>query len=283
MPAASDRGARGRRWLVSLAVIAVALLLLDIAAPSATAPVRRAAGTVLGPVERALAPADDDLTMLRRERDALAQQLREERRTATEGGQLADLLAAPHVAGKDLLPARVVAVGAVGASGPERVTIDVGSRDGATVGLAVVTDVGLVGRVVSLSRWTSDVVVLGSGDLTVAVRVTPAAGKRSGLGSLRAGTGARGVPREAGQLSVSLVSGASLSVGDTLETLGSPDGHPLPAGIPVARVVRVDDDPGAITPRGAAAPLVPLDALDVVGVVLTVPRGTPRPTTTGGA
>ena len=92
----------------------------------------------------------------------------------------------PTCPGASFVPARVVGVGREGAAGPERVTLDVGARDGVRADLSVVNADGLVGRVVAVSPWTCDVLLVGSADLVVGVRV----GAAGTLGSV--GSGARG-------------------------------------------------------------------------------------------
>ena len=136
-------------------------------------------------------------------------------RSLEEARRLSALLEAPATRAVRFVPARVVAVGAQGASGPERITIDAGSRDGVTKDLTVVSAEGLVGRVVSTGPWTSDVLLVGSADLTVGVRV----GRAGTLGSITGATGER--PRPAGQLSLELVQRGTVGVGDPVTTMGS--------------------------------------------------------------
>jgi rod shape-determining protein MreC len=190
--------------------------------------------------------------------------------------RLADLLASAQARGAPLVPARVVAVRADGASGPSRATVDAGSRDGVTEGLTVVSADGLVGRVVSVAPWTADVLLLGAADATVGVRVGQA-------GTLGAVTGAAGPrPRPAGQLALTLVQRGSVAVGDQVRTLGSAGGRPFQPGITVGTVTAVDPGRGQLAPTAAITPAVDVTTLDVVGVLLGAPRSTPRPTLTGG-
>jgi rod shape-determining protein MreC len=171
----------------------------------------------------------------------------------------------------------VVAVGRAGVAGPERVTIDVGSRDGVRLDQCVVAADGLVGRVVSVAPWTSDVLLLGSADLAVGVRV----GSAGVLGTV--GSGAKGAHRRpAGQLNLGVVQRGAVHPGDPVETLGSVGGSPFPAGIPVGVVTVTDQSPGDLTPSAAVRPAVDVTTLDVVAVLLTTARSTPRPSATPG-
>ena len=83
-----------------------------------------------------------------------------------------------------------------------------------------------MGRVVSTGPWTSDVLLVGSADLTVGVRV----GRSGTLGSLTGAAGER--PRPAGQLSLELVQRGVVRVGDSVTTMGSVGGRPFVAGHP---------------------------------------------------
>ena len=157
---------------------------LGVSGAAALEPVRGAAAAVLGPLERLLGPGDDEVSAARAEQAALATRLAAaQREVAAAAPSPASSRARPSP-GARLVPARVVAVGASGPAGPERVTIDAGSRDGVEVDRTVVAAEGLVGRVVSVAPWTSDVLLVGSPDLTVGVRVGPRGvlGEASGRG-----------------------------------------------------------------------------------------------------
>ncbi len=266
---------RSRRLLATLVVLTVVVLAADLAGAPGTDAVRSAAGTVFGPVEGLLAPAvhrDDPSAREARastDADILAARV-------TEAAAFQRLLKAPETKGRAFVPARVVAVGRTGAAGPERVTIDAGTRDGLRTDLAVVDADGLVGRVVAVSPWTADVLLVGAADLTVSVRVGSGV-----LGSV--GSGATGPRRQrAGDLTLTPVQRGVVSHGDAVTTLGSLDGTPYPPGLRVGTVTQVDSDPAALVPTAGVAPAVDVSTLDVVGVLVTPARTTPRTTATGG-
>lgn len=267
---------RSRRLLTTFVLLTVVVLAADLAGAPGTGALRTAAGTVLGPVEALLRPAarsdDAGVKAVRAATDAdtVAAQ-------AAEAAAFQRLLKAPETKGRAFVPARVVAVRRTGAAGPERVTIDVGSRDGLRTELAVVDADGLVGRVVSVAPWTADVLLIGSADLTVSVRTGTGV-----LGSV--GSGARGPRRQAaGELTLTPVQRGVLSRGDVVTTLGSLDGTPYLPGLRVGTVTEVDADPAALVPTAAVTPAVDVSRLDVVGVLVTPARTTPRTTVTGGA
>ncbi|MCE1180676.1 MAG: rod shape-determining protein MreC [Micrococcales bacterium] len=273
-----QRVGRGR-LLAALLALTVALLVTDLAGGVTSSRVRAGGAAVFGPLQRLVGPDPRaELSRVTAERDALAQRDRTDHQALAEAKESARLLESPALTGARLVPARVVAVGAVGAAGPERVTIDVGTRDGVRRDLSVVTADGLVGRVVSVAPWTSDVLVIGARDLTVGVRV----GDDGRLGAV-SGAGAPGAaPRSAGQLNLTLVQQGALRPGDRITTLGSVDNRPFVPGVPVGTVLAVDGDQGRLAPSGAVRPAVDTGALHVVGVLLSGPRTTPRVSVTTG-
>ena len=277
--AVSGRGTstRSRRLLTVALAVTGLVVALGASGAAGLEPVRGAAATVLGPLERLLGPRDDEVSAARAEQTALATRLAAAQRevAALNGG--AGILEAPALAGARLVPARVVAVGASGPAGPERVTIDAGSRDGVEVDRTVVAAEGLVGRVVSVAPWTSDVLLVGSPDLTVGVRV----GHRGVLGEASGAALAGGARPQPGLLSFALVDRGTAAVGDAVTTLGSVGDRPYVPGIPVGTVTTVQAAGGRLAPTGTITPSVDPTSLDVVAVVLTAGRGMPRPAATG--
>ena len=266
------RGTSHRRLLVALLALTLLLVAVDVAGGPGPGLLRSAGGAAFGPLERLVSPSgegdpSDVVSSL-----GVAQA----GRTSVAAQQVSRLRATPGLAGAALLPAAVVAVGRQSAAGPERVTIDVGSRDGVVVDQCVVNADGLVGRVVAVSPWTADVLLLGDADLVVGVRVG-ATGTLASLGS--GGAGAH--RRPAGLLNLEAVQRGSVRDGDLVTTLGSVGGA-FPAGLPVGEVTAVDPARGSLAATAAVRPAVDPTALDVVGVVLSTARSVPRPAVTGG-
>lgn len=275
-----DAPDRRRRRLVALAVLVTcALLLVDLVGGPGLGLLRRGAATVLGPLERVLAPsgrAGED--QLRRENEDLQNALRQSEVAGAESAGSSALLSSPSTAGARVVPARVVGVAAPGPQGVVRLTIDVGSRDGIDVDRTVVASGGLVGRVASVAPWTSDVLVLGGPDVVVGARVGTAGALATVGGSTVAAT-----DRTQGRLGLALVQTGALAVGDEVRTLGSVDGRPFVPGVLVGRVTAVEPQRGRLAPSGTVAPAVDVSTLSVVGVLLSAPRATSRPAVTGGA
>jgi rod shape-determining protein MreC len=267
---------RSRRLLLAALVATGLVAATGLAGSGGLAPVRGAAASVLGPLERLLGPGEDAVSRARADQAALAARLAVAQRAAAARPELDALLADPALAGRPLVAARVVAVGSSGPAGPERVTIDAGSRDGVEPDRTVVAAEGLVGRVVSVAPWTSDVLLLGSPDLAVGVRV----GERGVLGEA-SGSAVTGAARPAaGLLSLGLVERGSMATGDAVTTLGSVGGRPYVPGIPVGTVRSVDPGVGRLSATGTVAPAVDPASVDVVAVVLGGPRTAPRPAVT---
>lgn len=267
-----------RRLAVAAVLLTALVVLADLSGALDLRPVRVLAAAGLGPLERVAGPGEDEASRLRAENTRLEARLAEADRRLAESADARALLADPSANGLPLVLARVVAVGAPGPAGPERVTLDAGSRDGVEEGRTVVAAGGLVGRVVSVAPWTCDVLLLGGPDLAVGVRVGS-----SGVLGEASGSAADGAPApEPGTLSLSLVERGGMAVGDPVTTLGSAGGRPFVAGVRVGTVTAVDPTAGRLAATGTVTPAVDPTALDVVGVVVGPARGTPRPTATGG-
>jgi rod shape-determining protein MreC len=265
-----------RRLVVAAVLLTVLALLADLSGAVDLTRVRGVAAAALGPLERAVGPRDDAVSALEAENTRTSAELDGVRRRLAESIDAQALVADPAMRGRALVLARVVAVGSSGPAGPERVTIDVGSRDGVEPDTTVVAAEGLVGRVVGVAPWTSDVLLVGAPDLAVGVRV----GARGVLGEA-SGAAAAGAPAPGpGELSLALVERGRMSRGDDVRTLGSVDGRPFVAGVRVGRVARVERAAGRLSDTGTLVPAVDTTSLDVVAVVLDPVRDDPRPRVT---
>ena len=231
-----------RRLLPALLALTALVLVADLAG-APLGPLRGVGTAVLGRVERAVAPGDDEAA--ERERETI-RRLEDERGVAGEEDELS-------TKGADSVTARVVGVDRTGVSGPERITLDVGMRDGIRVDRAVIAPDGLVGRVVDVAEGTSDIEVLGSARAAV------------GIGTL---TGSDPTTsHDADELVVTQLRRDRASVGDEVVTLGSPGQRPYPPGISVGRVTSVAKAPGELTDTALVEPSVDLATLDVVAVL----------------
>lgn len=253
--------------LAGLLALTVLVVLVDVARPGLTDPVRRAAATVFAPAQSALTGwTDDRLTEVTRERDELAARVQELEAEIRTGEQLDELqAAAAGWGGHELLPTRVVGFSSDSTPvGGRTVTIDAGERDGVRVDQTVISSDGLVGRVVRSAPSSADVVLIGGSDVVVGVRF----GDEGALGSVD-GRPAPGLPpRGSGELTLTSLGDSPITEGDLVTTLGSPDSIPYVAGIPLGTVTSVDPDDGSLGETAAVSPFIDPDTLDLVAVVL---------------
>lgn len=257
-------------------VLATAVVMgLDAASVRAALPeaLRAGGAAVMSPVLTRVAesfpPPPDDATALAESQARLAlteDQLR-------QSAQQVELAQTPHItaladSGHEAMLARVVAIGANGPAGPERLTIDVGSDDGVSLDQSVVAADGLVGRTVRVGSTTSDVLILGAPDLVIGARALDSAL----LGTVSAPASADPASREQGQLTFTAISFGDLREGEQVVTVGSPDETPFVAGLPVGTITSVDASSGRVNVTAALAPAVEIGRLDVVAVVVVAGR-----------
>lgn len=263
-----------RLLLVLLLLTAFTLTALDVRSGDGSPfdAVRRATDAVLGPAQRAVggaargigglfggAASDEEVQRLREENARLRSDLVRGEADARRAAELDALLALKDAGTYTVVPAQVTALGS--AFGFElTVTIDAGSRDGIRPGQTVVNGDGLVGRTTRVGPFTSTVLLLTDPGFTVGARLT-----REGTVGLATGDGS-------GALTYSLVEGGRITAGDALLTTGSQTFVP---GVPVGRVTSVDPA-GPLVTTAQVEPFVRVGALDVVGVVTSPPRSTPR-------
>lgn len=268
-----------RRLLSAGLALTILVLLLDLAGSPVPVRLRSAGAVVAGPVQRVLAGvAPGETTRLQQENALLRTELARDTVSLAEAARLGRLLSSPSGDRAGALAARVIAASTT-ASGARAVTLDVGSRDGVEPDLTVVAADGLVGRVVSVGPWSSDVRVLGGAEITVGVRV----GKAGSMGSVGVASPVDTPERPRGTLSLTLVDQGRITVGDVVTTLGSVGERPYPPGLVVGRVTSVDPQRGQLTATAVVRPAVDPSALDVVAVLLGGPRDVPRAPTSGQA
>lgn len=263
-----ERPGRPRAVLLAgLLALTTVLMLVDIARPTITDPLRRAAATVFAPAQSALTGwTDDRLTEVTRERDELDARVKELEAEIRTGEQLTELeQAAAGWGGHELLPTRVVGFSSgTTPVGGQTVTIDVGEDDGVSVDQTVVSSDGLVGRVVRTAPGSADVVLIGGSDVVVGVRF----GEARALGSVGGRPPPGLPPRASGELTLTALGDTEITEGDLVSTLGSPDSIPYVAGIPLGSVTSVDPEDGSLGGTAVVSPFVDPDTLDLVAVVL---------------
>lgn len=140
--------------------------------------------------------------------------------------------------------------------------IDKGTSSGLKLGNPVIGAKGLAGKVVAVSATTATVLMLDDPSFAVGVRLDT-----SGTPALAQGQGVNEPIR------VSLVTpGTPFSHNQVLDTSGL-QGEVFPPGIPVGRVIRASNPPGALQESVSLEPVVDYANLQFVKVLLWVAPG----------
>lgn len=267
-------GPRRRRWnpgvvTAVLIVAALTLMLLDVrggptdllraVGAAIGGPLQSAASGLLGAIPEQVQRPDADalrqrVARLEAENDHLsvANELLAEQFSALAGERALNHFA-ETVEGATVT-ARVV--GAVSPPAQAAVTIDAGADAGIVPDSAVLVPDGVVGRIVQVGPTTSTVQLITSPDSGIAVRL-----ERSRQTGLVQGTAD---PHRLALRHVDPL--APLQAGEAVLTMGSADGRPFPAGLPVGTLHDVGTV-GDVNRRLAVVPAVELGRLDGVVVV----------------
>ncbi len=277
------RGGSSKLVVGLLIAASVAIITVDAASDDSSPvdPARAVVGNVIGPVESSTAAAVrplretfayfSDNDRLREDVARLSAQnskLRSEvEQTPLDRNRLAELDGLTRTAnetGYALVASRVVGMGPM-QSFSRTVTIDAGTSSGVHEDMTVLNNDGLVGRVISATRSTANVLLILDTDSVVGGRL----GSNNEIGFLRG----RGVTADRGRLSLDLVDhSVTPAKGDVVVTWGSQNGVPYVAGIPIGKVESVFSTPRELAKHAVIDPFVDFTSLDVVGVV--VPRQT---------
>ena len=226
-------------------IVGVIMLVLSLVAPASYAAVRGAALDATSPVTGALSEvgatvgglasgagdywdAANQNAKLKRERAALRRQLLRAQAIAQENRQLKAALGLRERSRTAVAAGRIV--GSSFQSPRRFAVLSVGRRDGVAVGMPVRTADGLVGRVVDAGSIASRVLLVSDRSNIVPARIL-----RGGTPVISTGRGDGTVdirPLEVGR--------NPFRRGDIIVTSGT--GGLYPPLIPIARVVRLDDD-----------------------------------------
>lgn len=261
---------RSTSLLLGLTVLSLVLLTVDLRASGAGvgSTLREGVQSVLSPVQRAVSTAtkpfagfveslsdlfsvNADNERLRARVLELEQEVARLRSLENRVREFEALLGVAAPEGLETITAEVLAVG-VSEFDHIRV-ISKGRNDGIGVGMPVIDEGGLVGRVVSVTATTAHVRLVVDPTESVAVRVerTGETGWLSGRGS--------------GPMILELLNtDAAVLAGDILVTA---DGK-YPSGIPVATVVRAARSEVGFSLRTEATPTAALSRIDLVHVLI---------------
>jgi rod shape-determining protein MreC len=150
-------------------------------------------------------------------------------------------------------------VGVVPAPDTHQIILDKGESDGVRVGAPVIDAYGLFGRVVEVSRFTSQVLLVTDANHAVPVRIN-----RNGVRSIAGGTGD---PLYLELENVPIT--ADVTEGDLVETSGLGGG--FPPGYPVGRIHSVRIEPTSAFAIVEVEPMAQLDRSRHLLVILDLP------------
>jgi rod shape-determining protein MreC len=273
---------RTRLVLGVLLIIAIALITLDFRDGGAS-PARGLGAAIFGPIERVTHDVTDPVASLfdsitggpsaqgtiadlQRQNAELRTALSAAQLNKTARKQLTQLLQLDAGAYK-IVTANVIAAGG-GFS--DTVTLDAGSNDGIKVDETVLNGSGFVGTVTQVSANTSTVLLASDASSVVGVEL-------AGGGQIGSVTGTGKSMSGSALLRLSLFdANAVLHPGQQVVTYASVGNKPQVQGVPVGTIVSVSRNAGALTQSAMVRPAVSFTALGVVGVVVQVPRHTPR-------
>src|SRR6266498_5404808 len=193
-------------------------------------------------------------------------ELRKAHETVAENERLQGLLNLKEKTSYDQVPARVIA------RDPSvwfnTITLNRGSSSGVAINMPVVTASGIVGRVVAVSPWTAQVMLI-TDEKAAAGAVVGQLGESGALGSAR-GLG------QTGLIELRYVSGLQkVEVGDYILTTGQ-DGI-YPPGLNVGDVVEVKHGTATQPHQIYVRPSARLDQMEEVAVLLYHPPQRPAP------
>jgi len=146
-------------------------------------------------------------------------------------------------------------------------TLNRGSKDGVVANDPVIGDLGLIGKVISVSPTTSEVLLILDGEGQVSALVRGSAG--NGTFGIVQGTykrGSRLTPE--GNLQMLFRREDNVNAGDLVLTAGA--GGVYPKDIPIGKVIEIQLDPTGLLKTAFIEPLVNFDMLEEAYIVKMV-------------
>jgi len=201
---------------------------------------------------------------LKEELAATQLQVRNAQQATDENERLKGLLGLKEQTGCERIAARVIARDS--SAWFNTITINRGSSSGLALNMPVVTGSGIVGRVIALSPWTAQVMMI-TDEKAAAGAIVGQIGGSGALGSVR-GLGNNGL------IEMRYVSGLEkVEVGNYILTTGQ-DGI-YPPGLTVGEVVQVKAGTATQSHEILIRPSAKLDQLEEVAVLLYHPPARP--------
>ncbi len=271
-------------WLLTLLVVNFALMAVDARDDASKQRVIRVwTQTLALPFERATSSvggsstnlikriinfnrAADENVRLQQKVDALESDLRNARQAESENERLKGLLGLKEKTGYDSVAARVIARDP--SAWFNTLTINQGSTSGIELNMPVVTGGGIVGRVVAVSPWTAQVMLITDEQAAVGA-IVGQLGQSSALGSVKGGG-------KNGLVEMHHVPGVEkVEVGDYVLTTGQDAIYP--PGLNVGEVVQVTHGTATQPHVIYLKPGARLDQLAEVAVLRYHPPQRPAP------
>lgn len=270
----ANRGANRTRLLwVSLLVTSLFLITLDLrginlinsirtGSQSFLAPIQRVGSNVLSPFSNLFTDlsnfgrTNSKIDSLKTENEELKSQLIFNKNVLGELEQLKGVLDLAGQARFKVVAARVISKGGTGTFS-ETLVLDAGSDAGIMRDMTVIASAGLVGVVKSTTKSSAVVLLMSDPSFRIGVRIagTQDMGILSGEGE--------------GKFSLRMLSATGqLNPGDVLLSRGSSGDKPFVPGVPVGKVITIDNSTGQLTKQGRVMGFVDLNALGVVSVVV---------------
>ena len=274
-------GNRSRLLLILLLVSSLFLITLDLRGVNLAGSIRSGVATVFSPVEnlfsklfspignfasdfRNFGQSKSKIKQLEKEVDLLKSKEVLDEDLVGQLSQLKNVLDLAGRGGYKVVAAKVINRGS-SATFKQTVTIDVGSGDGVSKNMTVISNGGLVGVVKSVNANSSIVLLMSDPTFKIGVRIagTQGIGVVSGQGGNK-------------YLLQLLDATGEIKVGDVLVARGSEGGRPFVPGVPVGTVTSVQSNASSITQNADVEGLSNLDRIGVVAVVVSAPKQDPR-------
>lgn len=278
---ASGGSNRSRLLVIILIVTSLFLITLDLRGVSITKGSRSATQSILAPIQRGVSdifsPVGSffsDIKNFGKTKAQLKELKAANSRLRTQAildadtkGQLAKLKGVLNLAGRGgykVVSARVIGRGSA-STFSQTITIDAGTSDGIQKDMTVMSDVGIVGIVKSVSATSSIVLLMSDPTFRIGVRIA----RSQSVGVLFG----QGSNRYSFQL---LDASGSINQKDILISLGSENSRPFVPGLPVGYVVAVDKTTASLTQTATVQGYSNLNGLGVVSVIVSVSQGDPK-------
>ena len=274
-------GNRSRLLLVILLVTSRFLITLDLRGVSLTAKSRSVTQTLLSPIQKGVSTVfspvgnffsniknfgttKSQINNLKKENAKLKAQVIYKEDVL---GKLKNLRGALNLAGRagyTVVNARVIGKGSA-STFSQTITLDAGSVDGVRKDMTVIGSSGLVGVIKKVTTTSSVVLLMSDPTFRVGVRIA-----RSQSVGVVIGQGD-------GNFILQLLDPAGdIKKGDVLVSLGSDGNRPFVPGVPVGRVVSVNDTTASLTQEAVVKGLENLNTLGTVAIITRAAARDPR-------